>query len=72
MLCGTFRLPLVPAIGAFDGEPFSVIPSGLLQRCTRNAADAITPFFMDGEARPNVGYGRETGEKYALFEVYRP
>jgi len=34
----------------------------LLQRCTRDAADGITPFFMDGEARSKVGYGRETGE----------
>jgi hypothetical protein len=49
-----------------------VIPSGLPQRCTPDAADGITPFFMDGDARSKVGYGKETGEKYPQFEVYRP
>jgi hypothetical protein len=45
-----------------DGEPVPVIHSGLLQRCTWNAAHGIMPFSMGGEARSNVGYGRETGE----------
>jgi hypothetical protein len=57
-----FVFTLVAAIGAFDGEPFPVIPPGLPQWYTPDAADGITPFFMDGHARSKVGYGRETGE----------
>jgi hypothetical protein len=52
----------VAAIGAFDGKPFPVIPSGLPQRFTPDAAEGATPFFMNGAARSKVGYGRETGE----------
>jgi hypothetical protein len=32
----------VAAIGAFDGEVFPVIPFGLPQRCTPDAADGIS------------------------------
>ena len=42
-----FVLTLLAAIGAFDGERFPVIPSGLPQRCTPDAADGITPLLMD-------------------------
>ena len=57
-----FVFTLVAVTGAFDGEPFPVIPSGLPLRCTPGAADGITPFFLDGDARSKVGYGRETGK----------
>jgi hypothetical protein len=62
---------MVAAIGAFDGEPFPVIPSGLPQRCTPDAADGTTLFFMDGDARSRSVMGGKP-EKYAQFEVYRP
>src|SRR6516165_2263193 len=32
---------MVTAIGAFDGEHFSVIPCGLPQRCTPDAAEGM-------------------------------
>jgi hypothetical protein len=37
----------------------------LPQRCKRNAADGITPFFMDGDARSKVGYREGNRRKYA-------
>jgi hypothetical protein len=69
-----FVFTLVAALGAFGGEPFPVIPSGLSQRCTPDAADRITPFFVDGDARSKVGYGRKTEENMlcSRFTAHEP
>jgi hypothetical protein len=55
-----FVFTLVATIGAFDGEPFPVIAFRIAATVTLDAADI--PFFIDGDARSTVGYGRETGE----------
>jgi hypothetical protein len=62
ILRSTFRLHSGRGDRRVRRRTLPVIPSGLPQRCTPDAADGITPFFMDGDARSKVGYGRETGE----------
>jgi hypothetical protein len=59
-----FVFSLVPAIGAFDGEHFPVISSGLPLRYTPEAADG-----MLHQIKGRLS--EENRRKYAECEVYR-